>query len=425
MIDQAAPVQPAPSETVVELGRLKALTDGVVAVALTLLVFEIRVPSGISSADLPRSLLDLGPQLVVYLIAFVVIGGAWASHQRMLGQIVRGDGPLVWFTLLFLLPVTLLPPCAALLGDHPDAAVAIATFAVDVVAIQLASAWLWRHASRQRLIDSSLDRRVVAGIGRRLIFSAVVFLASIPLALLNPWIAYVLWLGVFALIFSTDWLSWRQAIRTTTESFSADGIQGAKIRIRHAGGKLRINAIDRDGILADGVFGGGLDKRVGGTAEVAELELSTPRQAGFLNSRYPWAWGGSYYPDWNLGFSRRVPIELAVESLGGLADLELGDLRLTELVLVSSAGEMKVGLPSHAGQTTVRVEARGASVDVHVPEGVASAIRGDMRSAAVVVDAARFPLIPEEATWRSTGYEAMPDRVDIEVEAAGSSVRIV
>jgi TMEM175 potassium channel family protein len=410
----------------VELGRLKALTDGVVAVALTLLVFEIRVPAGTSSADLPRTLLDLGPQLVVYLIAFVVIGGAWASHQRMLAQIVRGDGPLVWFTLLFLLPVTLLPPCAALLGDHPDAAVAIATFAVDVVAIQLASAWLWRHASRHDLIDPSLDRRVVVGIGRRLIFSAMVFLASIPLALLNPWIAYAMWLGVFALIFSTDWLSWRQAIRSTADSFPGGGLQLARIRIRHAGGKLRIHAIDRDGMLADGVFGGGLDKRVGGTAEVAELDLSTPRQAGFLNSRYPWAWGVSYYPDWSLGLSQRVPIELAIESVGGLADLELGDLRLTELVLRSDGGEMQANLPSHAGQTSVRVQAKGAFVDVHVPEGVASAIRGDLRSAAVVVDAARFPPIADEgAAWRSAGYEATPDRVDIEVDAAGSSVRIV
>ena len=409
----------------VDLGRLKALTDGVVAVALTLLLFEIGVPAGISSADLPRSLLDLGPQLVVYLIAFVVIGGAWASHQRMFGQIVRGDGPLVWYTLLFLLPVTLLPPCAALLGDHPDAPIAITAFAIDVVAIQLASAWLWRHASRHRLIDPSLDRRVVAGIGRRLIFSAVIFLVSIPLSLLNPWIAYVLWFGVFVLIFSTDWLSWRQAIRTTADSVPADGIQRARIRIRHNGGKLRINAIDRDGILADGVFGGGLDKQVGGTAELAELELSTPRQSGFMSSRYPWAWGGGYFPEWNLGLSRRVPIELTVENQGGVADLELGDLRLTELVLRSDASQMTVRLPSQAGRTTVRVEAKSAAVDVQVPEGVASAIRGDLKSAAVVVDTARFPPIAEEGVWRSTGYEAAQARADIEVEAADSAVRIV
>lgn len=120
-----------------------------------------------------------------------------------------------------------------------------------------------------------------------------------------------------------------------------------------------------------------------------------------------------------------VPIELTVENQGGMADLELGDVRLPELVLRSDASEMTVRLPSQHGRTTVRVEARSAVVHVHVPEGVASAIRGDLNSSAVAVDPARFPPIAEEGLWRSAGYEAAMARVDIEVEASDSAVRIV
>src|SRR4029453_9944071 len=93
--------QSAPSEVLVEMGRLKALSDGVVAFALTLLVLDIRVPTGLTASDLPQAILELWPRFLVYLISFVVIGGAWGAHQRMLGQISRGGGLLVWFTLMF------------------------------------------------------------------------------------------------------------------------------------------------------------------------------------------------------------------------------------------------------------------------------------------------------------------------------------
>ncbi|HMJ81478.1 MAG TPA: TMEM175 family protein, partial [Candidatus Dormibacteraeota bacterium] len=157
----------APSEVLVEMARLKGLSDSVVAFALTLLVLDIRLPPGVTTADLPGSVFAMGPAMLVYLLSFAIIGGAWGSHQRMLGQISRGDGLLVWFNLLSLLPVTLLPACASLLGDFPNQDISIAVFALDALAIQLTAFLLWRHASRHGLVHRSLDPRVVDGIGRR------------------------------------------------------------------------------------------------------------------------------------------------------------------------------------------------------------------------------------------------------------------
>ncbi len=117
--------------------------------------------------DLPNNLLELAPKFMVYLISFVVIGGAWGAHQRMLKQIKRGDGLLVWFNLFCLLFVALLPASAALLGRYPTAFLAITCFALDVALIQLTTLWLWRHASRRDLINPTLDPRVVKSIGRR------------------------------------------------------------------------------------------------------------------------------------------------------------------------------------------------------------------------------------------------------------------
>jgi uncharacterized membrane protein len=216
-------------ESLVEMNRLNNLSDGVFAVALTLLAFDLRLPEDVPIGDLPSKLLELAPKFMVYLISFVVIGGAWGAHQRMLKQIKRGDGPLVWFNLSCLLFVSLLPASAAILGRYPNAFLAITCFALDVAFIQLTTLWLWRHASRQGLINPTLDPRVVVSIGRRLKLSTVIFALSIPLALWSIWITYLFWVGLFLLLFTTDWLSWQQVARRQQTTFPLDDAKRARV----------------------------------------------------------------------------------------------------------------------------------------------------------------------------------------------------
>ena len=130
-------------ESLVDLNRLNNLSDGVFAIALTLLAFDIRLPEGVVIGDLPNRLLELAPKFIVYLISFVVIGGAWGAHQRMLHQIQGGDGLLVWFNLFCLLFVALVPASSAILGRYPTTFLAITGFALDVALIQLSTLWLW------------------------------------------------------------------------------------------------------------------------------------------------------------------------------------------------------------------------------------------------------------------------------------------
>src|SRR5215468_8843927 len=191
------------NETIVDLVRLNALSDGVFAIAVTLLVLEIRIPDNTSAGELSAVLVGLAPKLLIYVISFIVIGGAWGSHQRMLSQITRGDGLLVWFNLLSLLFVTLVPASAALLGRFPGEFIAIVCFAVDVILIQLTALWLWRHASKYGLLNTSLEPRVVRGIGRRLIISAVCFGLSVGLIVINANLVYVGWIGLSLFIFTT------------------------------------------------------------------------------------------------------------------------------------------------------------------------------------------------------------------------------
>jgi uncharacterized membrane protein len=299
-------------ETIVEMGRLNGLSDGVFAIALTLLVLEIRIPNEITASDLPSGLLELGPRVLIYLISFVVIGGAWGSHQRMLSQIKRGDGLLVWFTLLSLLFVTLVPATAALLGRFPGAFIAILCFAADVILIQLTALWMWRHASKQGLINSALDPRVVKGIGRRLILSAGAFALSLPLALLNPAIVYVVWIGLFLLIFVTDWLSWQQAFRTTQAVIPLENATSAQLNLVHGIGQLNMAASSVKDVLAEGTFGGGLESHVAREDDVVNAQLSISTRQGFMSFRYPWAWGSANALDWKVNLNREIPLALTL-----------------------------------------------------------------------------------------------------------------
>jgi TMEM175 potassium channel family protein len=415
--------QSAPSEVLVEMGRLKALSDGVVAFALTLLVLDIRVPTGLTASDLPQAILALWPRFLVYLISFVVIGGAWGAHQRMLGQISRGGGLLVWFTLMFLLPITLVPAVAALLGEHPTDFLAIALFALDAIAIQLASWLLWRHASNNGLVDASLDPRVVAAIGRRLLLSAFGFAVSIPLALVSPLIAYLVWIVVFALVFATDWLSWRIANRSAQLRIPLEGAKQARIIVQNAAGLLKLDATDDPDVLVQGTFGGGVDPRVKHEDGIADIDLRAIKY-DYLSARFPWTWGSADLLDWVVGLSPDIPISLTVDNAAGDARLALSRLKVPEVTIQIAAGTLELTLPQNAGHTSVKIDGSASSIVVHVPRGVAAAIQAEQTLGGVVVDVVRFPEIVSQHLYRSPDYDEAVNRVDIHARMSLGSIQI-
>ncbi len=407
------------------MGRLKSLSDGVFAIALTLLVLDLRIPEGVLDGDLSTMLLGLVPKALVYLISFVVIGGAWGSHQRMIGQIKRGDGLLVWFNLFSLLFVTLVPASAALLGRFPNALAAITCFAADVVLIQLTAWWMWRYASQHGLVNPTLDPRVVVSIGRRLTISAIVFGLSIPLALLNTSVSYILWIGTFVLLFTTDWLSWQLAIKMQQVQIPLDGATRARIRVQYWAGELKIgaNATTRD--LIQGVFGGGVGSEISRMGDVLNVQLKNLARRGFMSLWYPWAWGKANVLDWTFGLGNQIPIVLDIEIAASQATLELGALQITELKMKTSASSVSIALPANAGQTAVNVEGSTASLIIRVPPDVAAFIRTSKADTITEIDLNRFPMIENGLEYRSINYETASNRVDIRLDVALSSAEIV
>jgi uncharacterized membrane protein len=140
-----------------ETSRVEAFSDGVYAVAITLLIFNIHVPPSDSAGHLGAALVAQWPAYVAFLISFAFIGIMWVNHHRLFNHIRRSDNWLLFLNLLLLLGVTTVPFPTALLATHYNAAdrtIATAVFNGTYFAIAIFFNVLWHHAVRAGLLDS-------------------------------------------------------------------------------------------------------------------------------------------------------------------------------------------------------------------------------------------------------------------------------
>lgn len=177
-----------------ELDRVGAFSDGVFAIAITLLVLNIEVPTGESLSD---GLRDLDGDLIAYFIGFAVIGKFWYEHHRMFSAIVRSNRKLIGVNLLLLCFIALMPFTTALLGSF-DEALAVGLYALNVAAAAAVSGWVEIVASRDHLAPTgALAPR--STLVRANAFVVTVFLLSIPVAyLVDPLAGQLFWLVLLA-----------------------------------------------------------------------------------------------------------------------------------------------------------------------------------------------------------------------------------
>ena len=182
------------------IGRILALSDGVFAIALTLLILEIAVPAATTNADLPKALLALWPRYLAYLVSFVVIARFWGAHRLAFKLIARDDSMLVWLNLLMLLFVSFLPFPTAVLGQHFGSPAAAVLYATSVTLAAIASAAYWWYASgRGGLLRPDAPRAQVRALRARSVSIPVFFALTLPVAAFAPYAAEILWFLVFPL----------------------------------------------------------------------------------------------------------------------------------------------------------------------------------------------------------------------------------
>jgi uncharacterized membrane protein len=181
-----------PNSEFPELGRLVTLIDGVYAVALTLLVLDLKLPQNTS---LVSSLKQMLPGFLVYLITFASIAGYWMIHHGTFRYIAHGDGQLVFLSLLNLLFVTLFPLSASIVGAHPLEPLATVCLSANSL-LYCMSAWaIWSHAAANRnLLAKVADYHRLQQAGRMMVFVAAGLTLAIPLTFLSVYLAYAIWI---------------------------------------------------------------------------------------------------------------------------------------------------------------------------------------------------------------------------------------
>lgn len=174
------------------LERLAALSDGIFAVAMTLLVLDIHIPTVSqvhSEIDLVTALGALGPQWISYLMSFLTLGIFWAGQQTQLNHIRDGTRDLTWIHLGFLFAITVMPLSTRLLAEFIAFRVVLGVYWLNIFVPGAMLYWSWAYATRNDLIKPDTPEVVRNSICRRILIAQSLYAAGAALCFVRTWLS--------------------------------------------------------------------------------------------------------------------------------------------------------------------------------------------------------------------------------------------
>jgi uncharacterized membrane protein len=187
---------------------VEAFSDGVFAIAITLLILEVHVPKGLENRGLTDALLAEWPSYAAFLTSFLTIGIMWINHHRLFTLIRRVDNWLLVLNMLLLLGVTIVPFPTAFVADylgHPGERLAAILYTANGLNIAFAFWGLWRYTAsprrRPRLLRMPPESDEVKAVNAQYRFGPLFYVAAVGLAFLNATLSMV-FCGLLALFFA-------------------------------------------------------------------------------------------------------------------------------------------------------------------------------------------------------------------------------
>jgi uncharacterized membrane protein len=178
--------------------RVEAFTDGVMAVIITIMAFDLRAPRGATLGTVREQL----PGLLVYMLSFVVVGIYWNNHHHLLRAADRISGAAMWANLLLLFWLSLIPVLTEWLRDEYRHALPAAAYGAVAFAAGLAYAILERALIRANGPESALAQAIGSDV--KGYASQGLYAAGVGLAFVSPWISYALYVAVALMWFVPD-----------------------------------------------------------------------------------------------------------------------------------------------------------------------------------------------------------------------------
>jgi len=183
-----------------DVTRLLSLSDGVVAIALTLLVLNLHVPVLASPHQHPDSPGDLlhalsldGPIFTSYVVSFFVIAQFWLAHHRVFRMVSGHDEGLAWWNFAFLFTITIMPFTSDILGQYGNNPLAVDLFALNLMLASLSTQLVMTFASRRHLLVPGVDREMMRAGRLRSLGIMIVVAVSMGVAWVNPSAAKYVW----------------------------------------------------------------------------------------------------------------------------------------------------------------------------------------------------------------------------------------
>jgi uncharacterized membrane protein len=170
--------------------RLAALSDGIFAVSMTLLVLDLRVPASEAihnEHDLWHALVLLAPRLIIFLMSVMTNGIFWVGQQTQLNHFARADRNLAWIHIAFLCAVSLTPFTTSLLAEYIHYRTALLVYWMNIVLLGAALYWSWSYATRHKLITDDAPENIHPAVIRRIIIAQSLYAVGAALCFIDTY----------------------------------------------------------------------------------------------------------------------------------------------------------------------------------------------------------------------------------------------
>jgi uncharacterized membrane protein len=174
-------------------GRIEALADGVFAIAMTLLVLDLKVPINVAPGELFNSVSHLAPQFIAYAVSFMVLAVYWIGHHNQFHLIIHSDRTLLWINMFFMMSIAFLPFSTGLLASYNDETTAVVLYGSNVIFSGLALYAHWVYASgKGKLIKEGVPERIISITKFRILIGVVFYVVTTSIAFISTKVSLIL-----------------------------------------------------------------------------------------------------------------------------------------------------------------------------------------------------------------------------------------
>jgi uncharacterized membrane protein len=389
-------------ERAYEIGRLMAFSDGVFAVAITLLVFNVPVPAiaqNEAMSRLPDALLHTAPPLLTFALSFFLVGFYWIRHHQLFRQVVSADVWLLWLNLVVLFLICLLPFSSGVVGKYYNTVIAAEVYAVNLAAIAITFSALYLYATRAHQVRTLPPGMGIGFFSQGLILPVVVVAMVMALAPLNLVVAYVTGLTLMALV-----SVYTAAVPQTVSSAPIRGAAKGPGRLRFPRGAPLVTI--RAGSATPELFWA----RFTGTkpaVRVIENAVDIIESRGFR----PVTWR---LQSAQIALNDSIPWEFEVQGGTWRLTADLRGLQLSMVKLDGGSNKVNLRLPHPTG--TVPIHFGGGATDISLlhPDGVAVRVGVNGGFGKVQLDGKSIE-VSDKQPFQSPGFAREANRYDIEI----------